>query len=112
MTIKYYFKNIIAGLFIVIVFYYQWHKNQESEKETILLTLSIISCFLYPLSKKLVEDVALSFTKKEFWQHDFFVHPMGGSMQAILYVFCFVFAIPFGVIFMILSILKALTNKI
>ncbi|WP_349961376.1 colicin E1 family microcin immunity protein [Yersinia alsatica] len=65
-----------------------------------------MSCFLYPLSKKFVEYIALKFTRREFWQQDFFTSSVGGSMQVILFVFCFIFAIPFFLVYLIFNIFK------
>jgi hypothetical protein len=65
MDIRYYIKNIFWGLIITGIVYYTWDKNPESERLTITLTLSIISCILYPYSKKIIEKIALRYSTKK-----------------------------------------------
>ncbi|WP_145517481.1 colicin E1 family microcin immunity protein [Yersinia mollaretii] len=111
MNKKYYIKNIFWGLLFVAITYYAWQESPDNKKITLLFYTSIISCVLYPFSKKLIEDITLKFTKKEFWQQDFFTSSVGGSLQAILFLFCFVFAIPFGLVYLIQKVVNALPGK-
>ncbi|HGM5489436.1 TPA: colicin E1 family microcin immunity protein [Serratia fonticola] len=111
MTWSYYLKNIFWGLFYTSAVCSAWYKNPESERLTVILTLSGISCFLFPFSKKLIEIIALKYSTKEFWQQDFFVSSVGGSVQVIYDLFCLVFAVPLAILYLFIAIFKALRNK-
>ncbi|HHL2560735.1 TPA: colicin E1 family microcin immunity protein [Yersinia enterocolitica] len=109
MDKKYYIKNILWGLIFVAIAYYSWQENSDNKKTMLFFYFSVISCVLYPFSKKLVENVIFKFTKKEFWQQDFFTSSVGGSMQAILFLLCFIFAVPFSVLYIVYLFLKKKT---
>ncbi|HDL7813836.1 TPA: hypothetical protein PXP47_003883 [Yersinia enterocolitica] len=112
MDKKYYIKNILWGLVFVAIAYYSWQENPDNNKTTLFLYFSVISCALYPFSKKFVVNIMLKFAKKEFWQQDFFTSSVGGSIQAISFLFCFIFAIPFGILYIIhLKLKKSPTNR-
>lgn len=103
MTAKYYLKHILWGLIPVFIMIHEWATQPHTEKLLITLTLSIINAALYPLSIKAVQNIVFSFVKKEFWERDFFTNSVGGSLQAILFIFCFIAAIPFAIVFIIQS---------
>ncbi|QDI46066.1 hypothetical protein FG173_02735 [Serratia marcescens] len=111
MTLKYYLKHILWGLVITAVAYYAWSKNPEDSRLTLILSLSVASCVLYPFAKFAIEKTALRYSHKKFWQHDFFVSSVGGSIEVVYELFCFAFAIPVSVIYFSLSILKALKRN-
>lgn len=111
MDVKFYFKNIVWGLIIVAIVFYDWDKNPEDKKNSLMLIFSFFSCILCPFSIKMVEMISLKFSKKEFWKKDFFTSSVGGSLQAVFYLFCFVFAIPLGLLFAIYKSVKTLASK-
>jgi RsiW-degrading membrane proteinase PrsW (M82 family) len=111
MDVKFYLKNIVWGAIIVAMVFYDWDKNPEDKKNSFMLIFSFFSCILCPLSIKMVEIIALKFSKKEFWQNDFFTSSVGGSLQAIFYLFCFVFSIPLGLLFAIYKTVTTLSSK-
>lgn len=111
MTWSYYLKNILWGLFYTSAVYGAWYKNPESERLTLILILSVISCVLTPFAKKLIEIVALRYSTKEFWQQDFFVSSVGGSVQVIYDLFCLIFSIPLAALYLCMHIFKALRHK-
>lgn len=110
MTFKYYLKNIVLGLIPVVVALQGW-LTDHSDKSLLILLVSMLSCLLLPFSRKMTEIICLKFTSKEFWNRDFFTSSVGGSLQAILFLFCFVFAIPISVMFLIFLIKKRLAKK-
>lgn len=103
MTVRYYFKNILWGLIPVFIMIHEWVNQPHSEKLLIALIISIVNALLYPLSKMATQNTAYFFIKKDYWEKDFFTSSVGGSLQAILFVFCFVAAIPLGLAFIIHS---------
>ncbi|CRY53588.1 Colicin E1 (microcin) immunity protein [Yersinia intermedia] len=111
MDKKYYIKNIFWGLVFVAIAYYYWQEDPVNKKTILIFYFSVINCFLYPFSKKLIEHIVLKFTKKEFWQQDFFTSSVGGSLQAILFLFCFISSIPFGILYIIHLNFKKTTNR-
>lgn len=111
MTWGYYLKNIGWGIFYTSAAYGAWYKNPESERLTLILILSVISCILVPFSKKFIEIIALKYSTQEFWQQDFFVSSVGGSVRVIYDLFCLVFAIFLSAIYLFMIIFKALRHK-
>lgn len=93
MTWGYYLK-MVWGVIPILLVYLDWQINQENQKLTCMLIFSITSGLLYPFSNKIMTKIGLLFARKEFWEKDFFTSATGGSLQAILFIFCFVFAIP------------------
>ncbi|KGA44086.1 hypothetical protein BI323_06360 [Yersinia ruckeri] len=108
MDKKYYINNVGWGVFFLCVFL--WQSNTWLENNLILAwSILIISTLLYPFSKKLIEIIALIYTKKEFWHKGIFSEDIGkNGLYAIYYIFCFIFSIPLGVLCIIfLSIKKS-----
>lgn len=102
MTWSYYFKNIGWAIFFLALVIYDCNKNPENNKMQLLLAVSIPSSLLYPFCKIGVETLALKFTKKEFWHRGLFKDTSGKSgLYALYYLFCFIFAIPIGISFII-----------
>ncbi|MEY1194706.1 colicin E1 family microcin immunity protein [Providencia rettgeri] len=101
MSKKYYMKNMGWGLFGCALFL--WLCRNESTQNYILIsTFLIASALLYPFSKKAIEVVALTFTNEKFWNTGFFANTaLKSGIYAIYYMFCFIFAIPIGLIFII-----------
>lgn len=112
MTFKYYFINIGWGVFFALISFYFWYEKPDEANNLEILIVSIISLLFYPLSKKLIEDIALKFSTREFWNQGFFMETCGKSgAYAMYYLFCFVFAIPLGIVFIIYHWIKALMQK-
>lgn len=108
MTRKYYFKNLISGLILFSFISFILMKNHESLRLQLLWGLSLINAFLYPVAKLVVERIALKFTEREFWYVGFFKDDIGkNGLYAIYWLFCFMFAIPLGIIYFLLNIKKA-----
>ncbi|WP_019105605.1 colicin E1 family microcin immunity protein [Pantoea ananatis] len=95
MSVVYYFKNLIFGVFCLFVVGWNWYLHPESEKLQVLFALAMISCLLYPVAKKTTECIALKFTNRSFWHKGLLKDDIGkNGLYAIYWVFCFVFAIP------------------
>lgn len=96
MSKQYYFQNMFWGYFIVIgIFYSFW--GIEKDYKTIILTISAMSAFFYPFSKFLIEKIAISRTGESFWYKGLFRDGVPKTkMMLFYYVFCLLFAIPFG----------------
>lgn len=111
MTLKFYFKKMIWGVIPIIIFYFGWRENPESVKAFNWFVFSVVSGILYPFAHIAAINVGLKITKKEFWEKDFFTSATGGSLQAILFIFCFVFAIPIVIVSAIFILIKRLIGK-
>ncbi|HHR6116721.1 hypothetical protein GKR59_15915 [Providencia alcalifaciens] len=106
MCKEYYLKNIGWGVFGCILFL--WLCRGEPTQSYILISVFLIaSALFYPFSKKAIELVALTFTGKNFWNTGIFANTaLKSGIYAIYYMFCFIFSIPIGLIFIIFSLSK------
>ena len=80
ITLKYYLKNSVSSVIIISVFFYSWVSNPGNDFLYQLFLVALINSLFFPFSKYIVEKTALLFSKKEFWQRDFFINPTGGSL--------------------------------
>ncbi|ROP59155.1 colicin E1 (microcin) immunity protein [Enterobacter sp. BIGb0383] len=110
MTWGYYFKKMVWGVIPILIVYLDWQVSQDNQKLTYMLIFSVISGILYPFANKIMERFGMLFAKKEFWKKDFFTSATGGSLQAILFIFCFVFAIPLTLGFSVYALVKHLAK--
>lgn len=78
-----------------------WLNSNKSNESFVYLLISIINAALYPFAHYAIKKIALKFASEEFWNKDFFTSPIGGSLSAVLYVFCFALAIPLSIVFLI-----------
>ena len=102
MTKKYYLNNLVWGVIGFVLFGYIWIFGSDSPvwRQGGIIFAALLSALFFPLAKKYVEDVTLTFTSKKFWMAGFFVETPGkNGLYALLYFFCFVFSIPLGLIF-------------
>jgi len=76
-----------------------WLNSNKSNESFIYLLISIINAALYPFAHYAIKTIALKFAPEEFWNKDIFTSPTGGSLSAILYVFCFALAIPLSIVY-------------
>ncbi|MBS0973043.1 colicin E1 family microcin immunity protein [Serratia rubidaea] len=103
---KYYFKNLLNGLttaIMLIIAMYFYPSFPMSYAVPVLLG----SALLMPLSKKLIEYIALRYTSERFWNTGIFKDNIGkNGLYAMFYLLCFVFAIPLGLIYVLVYFLK------
>jgi len=105
MTIKYYLAKLWWGLIAVAVFGNTWLEDSSS-KNFFFFILSIVNTLLYPFGTFAIKTIALKFSTEEFWQKDFFTSSTGGSLSVVLFIFCFIFAIPLSIVFLIQRIIS------
>lgn len=111
MTIKYYAYNMFWGYFMAASILYLSHGDNEP-RVIALQILSSVSALLFPYSKFLMENIALKYTNKEFWETGFFKDGVPKTYLITLYViFTFITAIPLGVISILIEIKNAITRK-
>lgn len=110
-TAKYYLKSIIPSCIILGVFYFGWKDNPDNSRMTYALIGCVISAVLFPFSIQIIKNTALTFSREEFWQADFFTNPVGGSLVAIFELFCFIVSIPVCILYLLFILIKALSNK-
>lgn len=110
MKIDYYLKNLMWGIlfFGLSVYNYDWGSSVTIAPKLILHPIvSGINTLLFPFSKRLIENIALHYTTKEFWSRGLFMETSGkNGVYAVFYLFCFFFAIPLGLIYLIFSHFK------
>lgn len=109
MTIKYYFRNLLWPSFIFGVMIYYGSIEDLSVSYNVALGMSVL---LYPMATKLIEDIALRYTTKEFWNKGIFeAGPAKNSMYVLYYFACYLSAIPLGLIYAILFLNKRRYSK-
>lgn len=100
MSKKYYIYNFFGGLLCFIIHLMIYWDEIKSGDGVVFLFIALINTALFPFSKRLIENIALKYTKRDFWNRGFFMDTpgkMGGV--ALYYLFCFIFSIPFAIIF-------------
>ncbi|OPG68514.1 hypothetical protein B1219_30665 [Pseudomonas ogarae] len=102
MDRKYYVTNLVWGVMMFCVCACAWY-SLPGKGESVLSKEVLfygMSAMLYPLSKKFIEDVALGFTSKEFWNKGLFKESTAkNSMYVMYYAFCYIAAIPLSTMF-------------
>lgn len=92
------------GLIGAMAFTTLWLNSNKSNESLFYLLASIINAALYPFAHYAVKTIALKFATEDFWNKDFFTSPIGGSLSAVLYIFCFALAIPLSIVFLMQKI--------
>lgn len=107
MTLKEYLKGLFFGVLYITPSYILWRENADDPLIRLFVFSSIVSAFLFPLSKYAVEKFALFFTRVDFWKRVFFIDtPAKSGLLVIYYGLCFAVAIPVGTAYLIYSIFK------
>ncbi|EER9292452.1 colicin transporter [Escherichia coli] len=110
MSLRYYIKNILFGLYCALIYIYLITKNNEgyyflaSDK---MLYAIVISTILCPYSKYAIEHIFFKFIKKDFFRKRKNLNnaPVAKSNLFMLYnLLCLVLAIPFGLLGLFISI--------
>ncbi|EKR4408774.1 colicin transporter [Salmonella enterica] len=105
MTIRYYIKNILWGLFSTSIFIYGWVKDQDDFLSKPLFYILTINSFLYPFSRYAIEYTLSKFINPNFWEKDSFKKtPNIYKLEAIYFCVCYILAIPLGLLGVIISI--------
>ncbi|GLR10198.1 hypothetical protein COO59_05790 [Mixta theicola] len=103
MTLHYYLRNILIGVLCLVAIGYKLLNSPDDLKHQLMLSHAIISSLLFPFSKLTVETMALKFTTKDFWHRGLFKEDIGkNGLYAIFWVFCFYFAIPLSIVFLLI----------
>lgn len=111
ITLKYYLKNSVWSVIVIGVFLYSWINDPNNNLTFQLLLAIFINSLLFPFSKYIIKRSALLFSKKEFWQRDFFINPTGGSLVVVFEFFCFILTIPICLFFLIIKTVKTLSKS-
>ena len=107
MTLKAYLKGLFFGVLYITPSYILWRANAADPLIRLFAFSSIISAFLFPLSKYAVEKSVLFFTSVDFWRRGFFTDtPAKSGLLVIYYGLCFAVAIPVGAAYLIYSFVK------
>lgn len=112
MTVGSYFKCLPWAAFILSVVLYNLYLEPDSLMWRVLSGISVISFLLYPVSKMAIERFALVYTKREFWSRGIFMEtPAKNPVYVLYYLFCFIMAIPAGLIFLIIFLFMKKASK-
>lgn len=109
MDKQYYVINLIWGVVMFCVCVCAWYGlpgtgGRALSKEIVFYGVSAV---LYPFSKKFLEEIALSFTSKEFWYSGFFKEGTAkNNVYVIYYAFCYILAVPFSFMFAVRFLLQ------
>ncbi|ECB6419356.1 colicin transporter, partial [Salmonella enterica subsp. enterica serovar Durham] len=71
MSLRYYIKNILFGLYCTLIYIYLITKNSEEYYFLVtdkMLYAIVISTILCPYSKYAIEHIAFNFIKKDFFE--------------------------------------------
>lgn len=104
MDKKYYINNLPWGVFIFLVITGSWYYNLNDENHLLPWDLLAYgaSALLFPLSKKSIENFALRYTSKKFWNSGILKESTAkNSLYVFYYFICYLAAIPISVIFVI-----------
>ncbi|MBC3373705.1 hypothetical protein HU762_07090 [Pseudomonas sp. SWRI92] len=104
MNKKYYFNNLLISLSLLVLGLSVWF-YKEPVYETAnprYLIAGFCSAFLFPFSRKLIENTCLRFTTREFWTTGLLTESPGKNGLYVIYFFiCMATAIPLGGSFLI-----------
>nr|AAB81228.1 12.5 kDa polypeptide [Aeromonas hydrophila] len=101
MSLRYYIKNILFGLYCTLIYIYLITKNSEEYYFLVtdkMLYAIVISTILCPYSKYAIEHIAFNFIKKDFFERRKNLNnaPRSKINLFMLYnLFVLVLAIPF-----------------
>ena len=97
MTWKYYLVSSIWGLTFLGFIIYIRSRDRENTILQWIMIAGFFSCFLYPFAKNAIENLALRFTTREFWNTGILADGVGkNSLVLFYYALCFALAIPLG----------------
>ncbi|MGR4975815.1 MULTISPECIES: colicin E1 family microcin immunity protein [unclassified Pseudomonas] len=109
MNKKYYFSNLLISLSLLALGLIVWFYKEPLYETTNLFYLITCLCstFLFPFSRKLIENTCLRFTSREFWTTGLLTESPGKNGLYVIYFFiCMITAIPLGGSFLIYLGLK------
>lgn len=109
MTIKYYFSKLFWGLIAVAIFANSWLESDNSSRSLSFFILSIINALFCPFAMYSVKTMVLKFSTEKFWSKHIYTSGVGG-FPAMAHVFCFIFAIPLSIVFLIQRITATSRN--
>ncbi|WP_343047939.1 colicin E1 family microcin immunity protein [Pseudomonas reactans] len=89
----YYFKNLFIGLVLFAICVYA---SKSSGYQALYFIVACISAFLFPLSKRLIENIAFRYAGKDVWSSAPLMTGARSGGYALLWLLCFGFAIPLG----------------
>lgn len=99
---KYYINNIPNCISLFAAWWFALWMTMDDESYFIYLLFVLISLSLFPLSKLLIESVALKYTTREFWNRGFFLDTSGKTgLLAAYNLLCLAVAIPLGVMYIV-----------
>ena len=103
MEKSYYFKSLIIGfaLFLICAFVFR-----DNDNVIVFFVVSGLNAFLFPFSKRAVENIVFRYTQKKFWESGPSRTAAANGGYALLYLFYFALAIPFGMLFLISLYIK------
>ena len=105
MTQKYYLQNLLLGALLAAIFFYGWYEHND--RFAAVAIFSAVNAVFFPLSRLLLESVALKYTRRDMWLRGFFVEtPAKSGLYAIYFLFLFIFALPFALIYVIAAARK------
>ena len=111
MTKKYYFANLSWGLvwLCVVVYSYSVGFNAPRSVSDMVLNYGLfaVSAIVYPFSKYVIERVIAAFLSERFRKKSFFAEGVGNrGIYVFFYLICFIFAIPFGLMYLVYRFVK------
>lgn len=103
MEKSYFLKNLAIGVVVFFICAFVFRLNDDA---VVFFVMSGINAFLFPFSKRLVENFVFRYTQKEFWEAGPSRTAAANGGYALLYLLYFAFAIPLGVLFLMSFYMK------
>ncbi|XKU41592.1 colicin E1 family microcin immunity protein [Pseudomonas [fluorescens] ATCC 17400] len=114
MEKSYYYNKLFWGVVCFSISTYLWCFKSGVNGYLLYgyMLLFCVCALLFPFSIKLVENIALTYTSKEFWTTGFFMEsPAKNGAYAFFYMLCYVFSIPLSVVYFAHFMLKKRYSK-
>lgn len=93
MEKSHFFEGLMIGLFLFFLSAYSFRSNDNA---AIYISICGANALLFPFSRRAVENIVFSVTGKRFWGSDPLKTAASNGGHTLLWLFYFVFAVPFG----------------
>lgn len=103
MENKYYFKDLIFGL---VMFFICAFISRADDNAAVVFIVAGANALLFPFAKRAVENIVFRYIRKDFWSSGPVLTGAANGGYALVYGFYFAFAIPVGLLFLIMLYVK------
>lgn len=98
MENKYYFKNLIFGLFMFFICAFI---SRADDNAVVVFIVAGANALFFPFARRAVENIVFRYIRKDFWSSGPVLTGAANGGYTLVYGFYFAFAIPIGLLFLI-----------